>query len=68
MVPQRDAVTIRLRSALYEEMASKPTPFVCLEETIVAGRDDWGANEDEEAGKVNCWLGIFARRKAVNNA
>ncbi|KAL1873022.1 Protein-lysine N-methyltransferase rrg1 [Diaporthe australafricana] len=68
MVPQRDAVTVRLRSALCDEMASKPTPFICLEETIVAGRDDWGAAEDEEAGKVNCWLGIFARRKDVNNA
>lgn len=67
MVPQRDAVTARLLSALRDEMASKPMPFVCLEETIVAGRDDWGASEDEEAGRVNCWLGIFARQKVVNH-
>ncbi|KAI7782542.1 hypothetical protein LA080_013178 [Diaporthe eres] len=53
MVPQRDAVTARLLSALREEMASKPTPVVCLEETIVAGRDDWGSSEDEEAGQMS---------------
>lgn len=68
MVPQRDAVTAKLLSALRNELASKPTPFVCLEETMVAGRDDWGASEDEEAGQVNCWLGIFSRQKVVNHA
>lgn len=68
MVPKRDAVTAKLLSVLRDEMASKPTPLVCLEETTVAGRDDWGASEDEEAGQVNCWLGIFARQKLVNHA
>lgn len=67
MVPQRDAVTVKLLSALRDELASKPTPIVCLEEAIVAGQDDWGATEDEEAGQVNCWLGIFARQKLVNH-
>ncbi|POS77395.1 hypothetical protein DHEL01_v204221 [Diaporthe helianthi] len=66
MVPQRDAVTARLLAALRDEMALKPTPFVCLEETIVAGRDDWGASDDEEAGQVKCWLGIFARQMVAN--
>lgn len=68
MVPQRDVVTVKLLSALRDELASKPTPIVCLEETTVAGQDDWGASEDEEAGQVNCWLGIFARRKLANDA
>ena len=68
MVPQRDVVTAKLLAALRDEMASKPTPLVCLEETTVAGRDDWGASEDEEAGQVKCWLGIFARQKVVNGA
>lgn len=67
MVPQRDAVTVKLLSALQDELASKPAPIVCLEETIVAGQDDWGATEDEEAGKVNCWLGIFARQNLVKH-
>lgn len=66
MVPKRDAVTAKLLSALQDEMAAKSTPLVCLEETTVAGRDDWGASEDEEAGQVNCWLGIFARQKLAN--
>ncbi|KAJ0122174.1 hypothetical protein J7T55_002686 [Diaporthe amygdali] len=66
MVPQRDAVTVNLLSMLRQELASKTTPFVCLEETIVPGRDDWGASEDEEAGHVKCWLGIFARQNVVN--
>lgn len=67
MVPQRDAVTAKLLSVLRDEMALKPTPLVCLEETIVAGKDDWGASDDEEAGQVKCWLGIFARQKVANH-
>lgn len=62
MVPQRDATTVKLIATFREEMASKHLPFVCLEETVVAGQDDWGEDEDEEAAHVKCWLGIFGRR------
>ncbi|KAF3764555.1 hypothetical protein M406DRAFT_291666 [Cryphonectria parasitica EP155] len=61
MVPQRDAVTIKLLSSFRTEMASKSTPLVCLEESVVAGQDDWGGDEDEEASHVKCWLGVFGR-------
>ncbi|ROV93427.1 hypothetical protein VMCG_08382 [Cytospora schulzeri] len=63
MVPQRDAVTVRLLSAFKTAMASKPIPLVCLEEKVVAGQDDWGADEDDEAGKLRCWHGVFGRQK-----
>lgn len=62
MVPQRDATTVKLLAAFRDEMASKENPFVCLEETVVAGQDDWGGDEDEEGGNVQCWLGIFGRQ------
>lgn len=62
MVPQRDAVTMKLVSRLREEMGSKNTPLECIEETVVAGQDDWGGDGDEEASQVKCWLGIFGRR------
>lgn len=61
MVPQRDATTVKLLSKFRHEMASKLHPFVCLEETVVAGQDDWGGDEDEDAGNVKCWMGIFGR-------
>lgn len=61
MVPQRDATTVKLLAKFRDEMASKGDPFVCLDETVVAGQDDWGGDEDEEAGNVKCWLGIFGR-------
>lgn len=61
MVPQRDATTVKLLASFRNEMASKKEPFVCLEETVVAGQDDWGGDEDEEASNVKCWLGIFGR-------
>lgn len=64
MVPQRDKTTIQLTSVLKNEMASKPIPLACLEETVVAGQDDWGDDGDEEAANVKCWLGIFGRRSA----
>jgi hypothetical protein len=66
MVPQRDATTVKLLAALRDQMTLKPTPVICLEETMVAGKDDWGASEDEEAGQVKCWLGIFARQTVPN--
>lgn len=62
MVPKRDTTTIKLLGLFQDEMASKVNAFKCLEETVVAGQDDWGADEDEEAGNVKCWLGIFGRR------
>lgn len=61
MVPQRDNVTVKLLAAFRYEMASKSIPLVCLEETVVTGRDDWGGHEDEEAGQIRCWLGVFGR-------
>ncbi|PSR87186.1 putative methyltransferase-domain-containing protein [Coniella lustricola] len=63
MVPQRDATTVKLLSAFRLEMGAKATPLVCLEERIVAGQDDWGADDDEEAGHVKCWLGVFGRQQ-----
>lgn len=62
MVPQRDTATIKLLSAFREELNSKDIPLDCLEETVVAGQDDWGGDEDEEGAHVKCWLGIFGRR------
>lgn len=62
MVPQRDATTIKLLSTFRAEMTSKAKPLVCLDEMVVVGQDDWGADEDEEACNVKCWLGIFGRR------
>lgn len=64
MVPQRDAATVKLLANFRNEMAAKPNALVCLEETIVAGQDDWGGDEDEEAANVKCWLGIFGRQMA----
>lgn len=66
MVPQRDATTVKLLATFRKEMASKRLPFVCLEETVVAGQDDWGEDEDEEAAHVTCWLGIFGRRLDIS--
>ncbi|KUI58667.1 Protein-lysine N-methyltransferase EFM2 [Cytospora mali] len=63
MVPQRDATTIKLLSAFRNEMASKSAPLVCLEETVVAGQDDWGGGDDDESGRVKCWYGVFGRQR-----
>lgn len=62
MVPQRDATTAKLLASFKREMASKTNALACLEETVVAGQDDWGGDEDEDAAHVQCWLGIFGRR------
>lgn len=64
MVPQRDATTVELNATFRDEMASKSSSFVCLEETVVSGQDDWGADDDEAGGSVQCWLGIFGRRSS----
>lgn len=62
MIPQRDATTVKLTAKFRDKMLSRARPLVCLEETVVAGQDDWGDDADEEAGHVKCWLGTFARR------
>lgn len=62
MVPQRDATTVKLLATFRDAMASVANSLVCLGETVVPGQDDWGADEDEEAGNVQCWLGTFGRR------
>lgn len=65
MVPQRDAATVKLISTFKDNMASKKNPLVCLQETVVAGQDDWGGDEDQDAAHVKCWLGVFGRRLDV---
>lgn len=65
MVPQRDAVTAKLLSTFKESLAAMKTPLVCLEETVVAGQDDWGGDDDEDAANVKCWLGVFGRPLAA---
>lgn len=62
MVPQRYAETVNLLANLRSEMAAKTNALVCLEETVVAGQDDWGGDQDEDGGHVKCWLGIFGRQ------
>ncbi|KAK7739889.1 Protein-lysine N-methyltransferase rrg1 [Cytospora paraplurivora] len=65
MVPQRDVVTVKLLLAFKDEMASKSVPLICLEETFVAGQDDWGNVDDEESRRVTCWHGVFGRQLNV---
>ncbi|KAG5983824.1 hypothetical protein E4U55_007057 [Claviceps digitariae] len=59
MVPQRDATTVRLLDAFKQAMRHLDGPLSCIEEDELAGQDDW--IEDDEAGNVRCWLGIFSR-------
>lgn len=59
MVPQRDETTKQLNRAFKAAMSSLEPPLVCLNEEELAGQDDWV--EDEEEGRVKCWLGIFSR-------
>ncbi|KAH8179368.1 lysine methyltransferase domain-containing protein [Sarocladium implicatum] len=60
MVPQRDTTTIRLLNDFKQAMLKLDTPLVCIEEDYeLDGQDDWV--EDDEAGQVKCWLGIFSR-------
>lgn len=59
MVPQRDETTKRLLEAFKQTMLDLDTPLFCDEEDELAGQDDWV--EDDEAGRVKCWLGIFSR-------
>ncbi|KAG6011206.1 hypothetical protein E4U54_008214 [Claviceps lovelessii] len=59
MVPQRDATTVRLLGVFKQAMRHLDRPFSCVEEDELAGQDDWV--EDDEAGNVRCWLGVFSR-------
>ncbi|KAL4730195.1 Protein-lysine N-methyltransferase rrg1 [Fusarium chlamydosporum] len=59
MVPRRDATTERLLESFRQAMLDLDTPLFCEEEDELAGQDDW--IEDDEAGNVRCWLGIFSR-------
>ncbi|KAG6008745.1 hypothetical protein E4U21_003941 [Claviceps maximensis] len=59
MVPQRDATTVRLLGAFKQALRHLDRPLSCVEEDELAGQDDW--IEDDEAGNVRCWLGIFSR-------
>lgn len=68
MVPQRDATTAKLLSALKIDMSSRQIPLICLEESVVAGQDDWGNDNDAEAGQLKCWHGIFGRQRSDMNA
>ncbi|KAI9171753.1 Protein-lysine N-methyltransferase EFM2 [Paramyrothecium foliicola] len=59
MVPQRDETTKRLLESFKQAMLDLDTPMFCEEEDELAGQDDW--IEDEDAGHVKCWLGVFSR-------
>ncbi|CAF3599797.1 unnamed protein product [Fusarium graminearum] len=59
MVPRRDATTERLLESFRQAMLDLDTPLFCEEEDELAGQDDWV--EDDEAGNVRCWLGVFSR-------
>ncbi|KAF5012085.1 hypothetical protein FDECE_1859 [Fusarium decemcellulare] len=59
MVPRRDATTERLLESFRQAMLDLDTPLFCEEEDELAGQDDW--IEDDEAGRVRCWLGVFSR-------
>ncbi|KAG9507778.1 hypothetical protein J7337_001333 [Fusarium musae] len=59
MVPRRDATTERLLESFRQAMLDLDTPLFCEEEDELAGQDDWV--EDDDAGNVRCWLGVFSR-------
>lgn len=59
MVPRRDATTSRLLEAFRQAMLDLEAPLFCDEEDELVGQDDWV--DDDEAGAVRCWLGVFSR-------
>ncbi|XP_044719989.1 lysine methyltransferase domain-containing protein [Hirsutella rhossiliensis] len=59
MVPRRDATTRRLLEAFKQAMLDLEAPLFCDQEDELAGQDDWV--DDDEAGVVQCWLGVFSR-------
>ncbi|KAH7321247.1 putative methyltransferase-domain-containing protein [Stachybotrys elegans] len=69
MVPQRDETTRRLLEAFKDAMLGLDTPLFCEEEDELAGQDDWGSGEEDDgAGHVRCWLGVFSRRGTPSSA
>ncbi|KAL2023668.1 hypothetical protein VTK56DRAFT_1825 [Thermocarpiscus australiensis] len=68
MVPLRDQKTKGLLGVLREELARQANPLPCLEESVVAGQDDWGGeNDDDETAAVCFWWGIFGRDQSVSS-
>jgi hypothetical protein len=68
MVPQRDETTKGLTKVLRDELARRSNPLLCLEESVVAGQDDWGDDDKEdETGHVGFWWGIFGRDQPARN-
>lgn len=66
MVPQRDETTKCLLSALRDNLARGQNSLVCLEESVVAGQDDWGDDDDgDETSNVGFWWGVFGRDQAT---
>jgi hypothetical protein len=67
MVPQRDETTKSLLGDLREELARRVTPLACVEESVVAGQDDWGDENDDETQGTSFWWGIFGRVQSTGN-
>ncbi len=62
MVPQRDKITKGLLATLRNELAQRPNPLLCFEESMVNGQDDWGDDhDDDETRNVGFWWGVFGR-------
>ena len=59
MVPKRDDATVSLLESFKAAMLSQRHSLQCLEESELAGQDDWV--EDSTGGHMRCWLGIFSR-------
>ena len=62
MVPQRDEITKGLLGTLRDELAQRPSPLLCLQESMVNGEDDWGDEHDDDGTQcVGFWWGVFGR-------
>ena len=65
MVPQRDETTKGLLVKLKGELSRQSNPFVCIQEDIVSGQDDWEERDDDESRRVGFWWGIYGRGMPV---
>ena len=65
MVPQRDEITQGLLRALRKGLEQQANPLVCYQENMVAGEDDWGDGNDDDAQRVAFWWGIFGRDQSA---
>lgn len=65
MVPQRDEITKDLLRALRKGLEQQTNPLVCYQENMVAGEDDWGDGNDDDAQRVAFWWGIFGRDQSA---